>query len=235
MAFARVQGNSASANAVTLSAVGSGGTVLGAYCFDATIGTFTTITDNQGNTYTVTSNILDTTNNQRTIFFALGNITNAPTTITINGAGTNIFQEMVVDEFSGGDTATNNRDGATGQFQATPGTGTDAITSGAIVTTQGGDLIWGAMSRQADATLPSVGTGFTAGTGATAAGYAMRSEFLTQGSAGSIAATFTQASASPTVTAVVAIKAPAAAAVPYVFQDLMGNENLIRQTRMIAA
>lgn len=230
MAFTRVQGGNAAASAVTIAAVSSGSTICGAYSFDNG-GTFTTVTDNQGNTYSVVVNILDTTNNQRTIYFALGNITNGPTTITVNGTGSNIFTQIVVDEFSGGDAASNNRDGATGQFQNAPGTGTDAITSGAIVTTQAGDLIWGACVRPISATQPTVGTGFTVGASENGSGYALRSEFLTQGAAGSVAATFTQGTASQTMTGVIAIKAPSAAFtyVPSPFAEPPRNNTIAKK------
>lgn len=217
MAFTRVQGGNnsgsgASSIAVTLgAAVGTNGTILGGVSLDNSAGSISSITDNQGNTYTITSNVLDTTNNQRLAAFALGNIDNGPTTITVNFTGAPIFVEMVVDEFSGGDEAANNRDGATGQFQNAPGTATDAITSGSITTTQNGDLIYGVCIRSVSATQPTVGTGFTVGASDNGQGYALRSEYLTQTSAGSVAATFTQGTASQTVTCVIAVKAPTTA------------------------
>jgi hypothetical protein len=71
------------------------------------------------------------------------NITGAPTTVTVTSrqvlvAGT---IDCWADEFSGGVPQTI-QDGGTSQLQTNPGTGTDAVTSGAFSTTQSGDLIY---------------------------------------------------------------------------------------------
>lgn len=217
MAFVRVQtanfGNLGGANTIPATfagTVGVGNTVLGTASCDSA-GNFSSVTDDKGNTYTIVSNVNDATQGQRYCSFALGNITNAPITITVNLSGAVNFRDIVIDEFSGAEAATNNRDGGTGQNQAAPGTGTDAITSGAIVTTQAGDLIWGAGNHEADTALPTAGTGFT-NSGSDNVVQGVRTEYLTQGAAGSIAATFTQAVASRTTAFVIAIKAPSSAA-----------------------
>src|SRR5262245_6885655 len=151
MAWARVQGNqnyvqgSTASVAVTLSAVGSGNAVCGAVTWDNTAVTLTSVTDNQSNTYNVETTIIDTTDNQKSAAFSRTNITNGPTTITANFSGSVGFHGIIADEFSGGsNSSTDERDGSAhgGQFQSSPGTGTDGITSGNFTTSVDGDLIY---------------------------------------------------------------------------------------------
>lgn len=226
MAFARVQGNtsanSGSANsiAVTISAVGNGNCVCGVFsCDNGNAITTLTVTDDKGNTYNVEARILDTTGNQQQYAFSRTNITNGPVTITatMNGIVANTFRAIQVDEFSGASTASaDERDGAAhgGQFQATPGTGTDAISSGTFTTSTNEDLIWGGCVGPSTSTLASNGTSFSTGTQDTTL-YSIQTEFRTQATAGSgTAATFTQAAATQRVTYMIAIKPAAGGAAP---------------------
>lgn len=78
------------------------------------------------------------------------------------------------------------------QFSATFGTGTDAATSGAQVTTIDGCQVVGVGYDDSAANIPTVGTGYASTDSATfAAGDAFRTEDRTQATQGSIAATFT--------------------------------------------
>lgn len=228
MAFARVQGNSAvddsatTTMSVTISAVGSGNFICGGVTFDGGGPTLTSVTDDKGNTYNAETTVIDTLNGQAFAPFSRNNITNGPVTITANFSSPVSFKKILVDEFSGGSTAsTDERDGSAhgGQFQILPGTATDGITSGTFTTATNGDLLYG-IALGALATgfgtpvLASNGTGFSTGTqDATDGGNFVQSEFRTQATAGSgTAATFTQAANDPRVTFLIAIKPAAGAA-----------------------
>lgn len=93
--------------------------------------------------------------------------------------------------------------------QASPGTTTDAVTSGAVTTTANGDYIFGASKDYGvTGSVVNAGTGYTSRT--TGSNGAI-SESLVQGSAGSIAATFTtDLSFSSHVSGILALKAAAA-------------------------
>jgi hypothetical protein len=127
------------------------------------------------------------------------NITGAPTTVTVSGVsgtGTGTI-DCWADEFSGGVPQTI-QDGGTSQLQTNPGTGTDAVTSGAFSTAQSGDLIYATTVQiTGTAIAPTAGTGFTRWNSQTGAA-SLRgeaSESLVQSSAGSTAGTWTQTQA----------------------------------------
>jgi len=232
MAFAHVQAsatNTVSAvatpvNNITLtfgSPVSSGSLVAGGVCFDITIPrTINSITDDKGNNYTP-ERVDDTGDNEAAASFFLGNITNGPTVITITFSGTTSAITAIADEYSGGFAATDPRDGAThqGNYQPTPGTGANAVTSGTAVTTAtNGDLIYGVGFQTG-----AVGGTLNAGTSYTQRGHiaattnvvAGESEDLVQGSAGSAQVTMTNVAASATVCFIIAFK-PAATQNPFV-------------------
>lgn len=98
--------------------------------------------------------------------------------------------------------------------QVTPGTGTDALTSGAVVTTTAGQYVFGATAEYSFGTpSTSSGTGFTNRIQPDDNGISGHTEDLIQGAAASIAATFT-ATAGATVdylTAILTLKAAAGA------------------------
>lgn len=225
MAFTRVQGGStnsgsgsASTVAVTLSAIASGNAVLGVVSWVGA-GTLSSVTDDKGNTYNKETSVLDTTDSLNSAAFSRTNITNAPTVITANFSVGVTFRQMLVDEFSGGSTAsTDERDGAAhgGQFQSNPGTAANGITSGTFTTGTNGDLIWGACVDGAGTlVLATNGTSFSTGTQFNATDYASQTEYRTQTTAGSgTAATLTQAADVPRTTFMISIKPPAGAAPP---------------------
>lgn len=220
MAFTRVQGNSAGGTAsngnvaVTISAVASGNAVCGVVSWDNGGGvTLSSVADDKGNTYNVETTVLDTTNGQKAAAFSRTNITNAPVTITATfsaGAG---FRSIAVDEFSGVSAAsTDERDGTThgGQFQNSPGTGANGITSGTFTTATNGDLVWGGSVGSGGGVLASNGTGFSTGTQASGLDPRVQTEYLTQSTAGAgTAATFTQAANTQRITFMIALKSGA--------------------------
>lgn len=219
MAFTAVQGGqnyvqaSSTTIAVTISAVGSGNAICGVVSWDgAGTTTLTSVTDDKGNTYNLETTIKDTTNNQYLSAFSRTNITNAPTTITATLIASEAFHGIIVDEFSGGSTAsTDERDGTAhgGQFQNAPGTGADAITSGTFTTATNGDLLYGGCMAGGTTTNASNGTSFSTGTSMVSPDYSMQSEYRTQATAGAgTAATLTQAVGTQRVTFLIAIKPP---------------------------
>lgn len=194
---------------VTLGApVTSGNAIVGS--FQVVGGSFASysVSDDKGNIY----NIGGISSFGRSGQFWLGNITNAPSVITVTINASNGAWLLLADEFSGVATLS---DGHT-QNQNVPGTGTDAMTSGAITTTVNGDLIVGSgWDTDSAASTLTAGTGFAGlASIATFNGRGLQ-EWLVQGTASSIAATFTMGSASDGAGAhVVALKAGSGATPP---------------------
>lgn len=196
MAYTFVQGNASggfgavTARGVTLtSTVGVGNTILGMVTYAST-DSITSITDDKSNTYTIIDTDTNTPDGSKQTSFWLLNITNSPQTITANFSIASVSTQIVVDEFSGV-SASAVIDAHAITVQTSPGTGTDGVSSGSIVTSSNGDLIWAAVVDQ-HSTSPTIsaGTGFTTGTNA-APFLKSVSEYQTQSTAGSIAATFT--------------------------------------------
>lgn len=201
MAWTRVQGvapadsgaSSASSVSCTLgAAVGSGSDVLGMVSWDSTGVTLSSVTDDKGNTYALEATVTNVADGQNYAAYSRTNITNAPITITANFSAGVDFRAVTAEEFSGGSTAsTDERDGHTGQYQGTPGTGTDAVTSGNITTSVNGDLIWSGVGSRAADSSPAIGTSFTNGSGMQN-NLRINTEYRTQSTAGSVAGTWTQ-------------------------------------------
>lgn len=229
MAILHVQGiaNFTSGGQTTITAtfgaaITSGNAVVGAVHFDDNNTTINSIADDKGNNYsfkstagagTQTDNVKEASGNFGvTANFVLGNITNAPTVITVTFSSTSGGPHIVADEFSGIFANTAPVEAHAGQVQTAPGTGTDALTSGPITPATNGDLIYGVTVENEDSTLSSSGTGFTSTGLDTGPGtHRLTSEWLVQGSAGSIAATFTSATGTNSSTLVMALKAAGAA------------------------
>ena len=151
-----------------------------------------TIKDDQNNSYTIPAHgtASDTTDGESlTQFYALG-ITNAPKTITVTFSTSATNVQMVLDEYS----SIASFDQSAIQYQAAPGTGSNAVTSGNATTLSNGELIYGSSGQFSGAgtrTL-SAGTSFTRQQNSPASGQpAQASESLVQASAGTTAATFT--------------------------------------------
>ena len=206
-----------SANSATLavtfgSAITSGDAVTCIGAMDnAGTPTISTATDDKSNTYNQQAIIRDTTNGQAAFAISLGNITNGPITITVTLGTGQSARSMVCDEWnwSGGATAADPRDVPTGQVQASPGTGTDGVTSGDTTTTVNGDLLVG-LTMGYTATVSS-GTGFTPATSIVSGTlYAsLYSEYMVQTTAGgSTHATFTQNANDVHVTWIIPLKHP---------------------------
>ena len=201
--------------AVTLDAsVGSGNAIVGLVCWgSATESDLASVTDDQGNTYTLVRFVPDTNNSQSIKGFYLANITNAPITITANFSPARPYRSISLHEVSG--VATSGLlDQDAGQLQTAPGTGPDGVTSGSVITTANGEYIFGGCADTAALRALSQyagGTGYTRRqeVGSTSV-INMASEDQIQASAGAIAATFTATNNDRTVSLILTLKAAAA-------------------------
>lgn len=231
MAFSHIQGahNSSSAGATSITAtfgisVTSGDCIVGVVLWGSTTNNLSGVTDSKGNTYTV----LDTVTNvdgQSASSFCLGNITNGPISVTANFSASDSNLVLICDEYSGGLASSNPVDVHHGQSQSRPGTGTNAVSSGAATTTQNGDLIYGgAFDLSGASTTYTAGTGFALRTADTGLSRHGQSEDETQASAGSVAATFTSnQSGADYFTFMVAIKVAAAGGSTIVFRKTLSQ------------
>jgi hypothetical protein len=174
------------------SAVTSGSTVLVTALIAAT-GSIT-VADDKGNTYTQIGTNAGLAGVIFSYFYAV-NVTNAPKTFTMTtSSGT--YPGILVAEVAN-IAAVSPLDGHADQYQATPGTGTDALTSGSFTTTANGDFIYG---------VCAFGNTIKGGTGFNELQGQIVSEWQIQTTAGAIASTFTQAVASQATTAGFALK-----------------------------
>lgn len=178
------------------------------------------VTDNKGNTYTQTpGGYVDGSDDgaglDRAAAFYARNITGGTLytlTITysdtVGGAGS----FLVFHEISGAD-PTAPLVGNVGNAQAAPGTGANAITSTAITPSASNAYVFGAFAASLVGVTTAVGTGFTAGVsdGLHPSNYNITSEYLIQGAAASVAATFTaNAAVANTITMLMAFQPPSA-------------------------
>lgn len=183
-----VQGNSLEGSGTTivltlLKVVASGDLVAGVVFFLSTQ-SLVSITDDKGNTYTTVDSITD--DGGTLVSFYLANITNGPQTITATFNTSTGFSYMGCDEYSNV-ALTSPLDAHSIQYQNSPGSGADGLSSNAATTLTNGDLVYGATIATSGNTV-TAGTGFTQRL-QTADGEA--SEDLIQSAAGNIAATFT--------------------------------------------
>lgn len=176
-------------------AVTSGNCVTGVLNYGANTAV-TSVTDDKGNSYNF-YRVQDAGNGQDTVVFWLGNITNAPTTITVNGPSSTVgFSHMELQEWSGVARISDPNDGFIGQLQTTPGASADACVSTSITTTADGDLII-CFSGGSAANVGIIGTGFTSiDNSVGASGVLQSTAWATQATHGSIQGTYTANAAS---------------------------------------
>jgi hypothetical protein len=192
--------------------VGNGNMVCGrAECI--IIADLTKIDDDKGNTYNLATSKQDGTN-WGVVGFWLPNITNAPKTLTLHFSTSQTSNQVAatIDEFSGGG-ASAAIDQVAHNVQANPGTATGAVTSGSVATNVNGELIYGvAGSTTKFSPHYTAGTGYTQLEQATTEGGANpTSQFQVQSSAGSIAATWTDNTATDRSIATIMTFKPTAA------------------------
>lgn len=217
---ATANGGGASTATMTLSgAAASGSTIVGCYSWDnSTSVTITSVTDNASNTYNLETKLLDTTDGQNFQCFSLSNINNGPTIITVHLSASVGGQSGLIEAWTGAAAVADARStgGHGGQYQGSVGTGANAVSSGSFTPADNGCLIWGATGNtQATGATDTAGTGFAIGThnaGTTGSTASLTTEFQTQGTAASIAATFTQSVTSQRCNSMIAFKPAGGAA-----------------------
>lgn len=171
-----------------------------------------TITDTLGHTYTLIRKTWDATNNQGTATYHTQNISGGANTVTLSLSVASPYVRLYIRESSGILTA-GALDVETGQVQASPGTGTDGCTSGAMTTTVANTMIVGFCQD-----IGGTQTSYTAGTNFTlresVAGLVCGSDDRNAATAGSYAATFTLSVNNRHTTHAAAFKEVAAAELP---------------------
>jgi hypothetical protein len=162
--------------------------------WQSSVGTdnITTIVDDKGDNLTWSGDFSQFGTYYWISFYLLsGNITSGARTFTATINASRQFGDMIIDEFSGV-AASAALDGHAINNQNTPAATPNSITSSAIITTTNGDLIYGSTVNLVSNGTQSVGTGFTQ---AQLTANSFLTEFLTQATAASIAATMTPTSA----------------------------------------
>lgn len=147
------------------STVTSGNAVGGAVKFGTATSVFNNITDDKGNVYTINQSVNIGLNTYKT--FSLGNITNAPKTISINFTGsTGVFPRLACYEVNGAGSGGSMINAFDANGQIAPGDATDAITtqSGTTATSVADCLLVGACwdyvnTGQSSSNQPADGTG----------------------------------------------------------------------------
>lgn len=174
----------------------------------------TTLSDGgAGNTYHLISSLNDAGNNRCINYFYALNASGGATVITTTTTGG--WQDGIyVAEYSGATTFV----GGNQTLNASPGTVTDAVTSGVVNVTSAPALVVGFCHNTAGAALASAGTGFTARTTVWGTqGNHGFPEDMTENSTGNIAATWTAASGANTELAVIAVfNTPASASIAWI-------------------
>lgn len=166
----------------------------------STIENLTSFLDNLGNVYTRVPNCnrVDSTNQQQqTVYYAVVTAPGTPT-ITATFLANRDNTGIAAVEYSGGATS-GVLDASTANFQASPGTGTDAVSSGNVTTIGDGELVFGVYTdcSAGAGTTVTAGTNFnlkredTGGGGAHAVQIVVEDRMLA--TAGQVAATFTEA------------------------------------------
>ena len=178
-----------------------------------------TVADSLGNTYTSILKTSDTTDDQSSQIFYAKNIAGGACTVTATFSVSAAFRRLVMHESSGADTAAP-LDGSNGQWEVTPGTGTDGCNSLAITPTANNALIWGFGQDTGGADPLVAGTGYTLRVGAGSGGFAI-GEDRVQATAASIEATFTAGANNDVVSQVAAFKEAGVAAQPYI--EILGE------------
>jgi hypothetical protein len=193
---ALVTGSGSSITLTLTSPVGTGDALLCAAVYDTPSGSVTPSASDNGSPGDNYSVIDQATFNPGSgaglVTLAAFNITGAPTQITFSmGSATGVYRNLGCDEYK----AVSGVDGTAHaiKVQSAPGSGTDAITSGAVTPSDAADIAWGVTVSYS--TLSSTaGTGYTSRTHDMSGGaWAYHSEDKTLGSLSAIPATFTSA------------------------------------------
>src|SRR5215469_4025903 len=191
-----------SSSAVSCSLTGTAATAdMAAFGVTTSIGTtVSSFTDDKGDSCTVGTAVSSGT--VLTPVYCL-NLTSGAKTFTATLSGASVVNGIAGDSYSG---VVNSGalDKTTGQHQTTPGTGSNAITSGSAGTASApGELVWAISNNStgaAGAGTITQGTGFTA---RQSIANLVRTEDLTQGAAAAVTGTFTAGSAADSFNTIV--------------------------------
>ena len=175
------------------------GSTIAVYCTSGGAGTTLTGVSDGTNTYTVVQHVDATPDGWTNATAYAANAAGGATTVTCTFQNSTDYRAAIIHEISGTATTTP-LDKNAGQFQAAPGTGTDAITSGSVTTTTDGQYIFAVTKETNLGGCPGLtanaGTSYTIRDGSCGNSLVnIAGESRVQTSAGSIAGTFTQGSA----------------------------------------
>ncbi len=139
--IAQTQSNLSTISITFGTAVASGNTVIGHFNCESDVATgngipILPITDNQGNEYEVIQAIQFDGLAQIMLTFFRPNVTNGPTTITVNLTGNNVVLGLTAHEVSGYDRL--------GVFNGRNQVGVDPISAGSVTTVENNEYIFGA-------------------------------------------------------------------------------------------
>lgn len=152
----------------------------------------TPVTDTLGNSYgSILDNVVDTGVNQRVGQAVAQNSGGGANTVTVAFSVSTTFRGIWIREIGG--VTTTPLDGHNGQFQATPGTGTDGLSSGTATDANQPVLMSALSCGTSGATAPTAGTGFSSTTTGWAAIGGTRTEHQRFTSTATRAATLTAA------------------------------------------
>ncbi|PYR76318.1 MAG: hypothetical protein DMF86_12700 [Acidobacteria bacterium] len=186
--------NSASASASLAAAVGAGHAIAVFCGWESLSQTLTSVTDSQGNAYTIVDNPTNGTYGRAAMAYAIARASSADV-VSCNFSTASMGKSVLVHEIAGVSSAAP-LDGHAISVRLSPGGAANAITSGTITTTAAGDYIVGFTFNDSDNQADwTAGTGYARRQDLQIASYTAASEDRTQASAGAIAATFTATAA----------------------------------------
>jgi hypothetical protein len=175
-----------------ISATGSGDLIVVAVSWDTSGGAQPSVSDSQGNTYSLATTSNNAATYQGLAVYYATNIKGGADTVTVALNPSAGSRRLDIQEYSG-IASTNPIDIASQNTGLNGSTGTDGVTSTSAITTVSGDLIFGVATQDSGSTgAISAGTGFTQRVALNnGADNPMLTEDIVQRAAGSVAATFT--------------------------------------------
>jgi hypothetical protein len=186
--------NAASATTITVTLTPTAGNLLVfAISADSADTTSIALSDNLGshNTFTQIGTDLVTGNSQRCAWWFAANCKGGATTFTATFSTGARFRTFYVAEYSGIATSSPFLNGARAENDS-PGTGTDAVSSGNANAASQPALAWGFCIDTSGNTTPNAGTGYTARTGVWSTNTCLgKPEDKRVTATGNVAATFT--------------------------------------------
>jgi len=220
MAFAFVQQNAndsaSTATTITVTLTPTAGNLLVfALMGDSADTSSIALSDNLGshNTFTQIGTDIVSIDAQRCAFYFAANCKGGATTFTATFSASTRFRGIYVAEYSGVATSSPFVNGTRAENDS-PGTGTDAVSSGNANATSQPALVWGFCIDTSGNTTPTAGTGFTSRTGVWSTADSLgRPEDKRVTATGNVAATFTATTGTDTHVSCIGIFAePAIAA-----------------------